>query len=46
MAPRPVPVMCEQLPEPEGIFSEEMTKMNAPDMASSVMRFLRSRRVF
>ena len=33
MAARPVPVIWEQLPVTEGIFSEEITKMNAPAMA-------------
>ena len=36
MAPSPVPVMWEQLPVTEGIFRDEITKMKAPDMASSV----------
>ena len=33
MAPRPVPVMCEQLPVTEGIFRDEITKTKAPEMA-------------
>ena len=37
MAPSPVPVMWEQLPVTEGIFKEEITKMNAPDIASIVI---------
>ena len=35
MAPRPVPVMWLQLPVIEGIFSDEMTKINAPAIANS-----------
>ena len=33
IAPSPVPVMWEQLPVTDGIFSDEITKINAPDMA-------------
>ena len=36
MAPRPVPVMCEQLPLTEGIFRDEITKTKAPEMAMRV----------
>ena len=39
IAPRPVPVMWEQLPVTEGIFKEEITKMNAPDMARRTSAF-------
>ena len=39
MAPSPVPVMWEQLPVTEGIFREEITKIKAPDMASSMSAF-------
>ena len=35
MALRPVPVMWEQLPVTEGIFSEEITNTKAPQRASS-----------
>ena len=37
MAERPVPVMWLQLPVTEGIFREEITKINAPDIASKIM---------
>ena len=46
IAPRPVPVMWEQLPVTDGIFSEEMTNTKAPDIASRVIRFLCSFKVF
>ena len=46
IAPSPVPVMWEQLPVTEGIFNEEITKMNAPDIASSVMERLSACRRF
>ena len=46
MAPRPVPVMWEQLPVTEGIFSDEITKMKAPAMARSVMDLLLPVKVF
>lgn len=35
IAARPVPVIWLQLPVTEGILSEEITKINAPDIASS-----------
>jgi hypothetical protein len=34
IAPRPIPVGCEQLPVTEGIFSEDSTKVKAPAKAS------------
>ena len=37
IAPRPVPVMCEHEPVTDGILSDEITKMNAPAMAISVI---------
>ena len=46
IAPRPVPVIWEQLPVTEGIFKDEMTKINAPDMARSVRARLFSSNVF
>ncbi len=46
IAPRPVPVICEQLPVTDGIFNEEITKINAPAMARTVMIFLLPVRVF
>ena len=46
IAPSPVPVMCEQLPETDGIFSDEITKINAPAMAISVMFLLFSFTLF
>ena len=39
MAARPVPVIWLQLPVTEGIFRDEITKTNAPAMASSSMAF-------
>ena len=35
MAPNPVPVMWEQLPVTDGIFSEEITNTKAPAIARS-----------
>ena len=35
MAPRPVPVMWEQLPVTDGIFKEEITNTKAPAIARS-----------
>ena len=35
MAARPVPVMWLQLPVTDGSLSDEITKINAPDIASS-----------
>ena len=40
IAPRPLPVIWEQLPVTDGIFRDEITKINAPAMASTVMFFL------
>ena len=37
IAPRPVPVMCEHEPVTDGILSDEITKINAPAMATSVI---------
>lgn len=39
IAPSPVPVIWEQLPVTDGIFKDEITKINAPDMAISVIVF-------
>ena len=46
IAARPVPVIWEQLPVTEGIFSEEITKMNAPEMAMMEMALGCSATVF
>ena len=40
MAPSPVPVIWEQLPVTDGIFSADSTNMYAPAIASMVMAFL------
>ena len=37
IAPRPVPVIWEQLPVTEGIFRDDSTNTNAPAIAISVM---------
>ena len=39
IAPRPVPVMCEQLPVTDGILSEDRTKAYAPTMAWIMISF-------
>jgi hypothetical protein len=36
IAERPVPVMWLQLPVTDGIFNEEITKINAPDIERSI----------
>ena len=46
IAPSPVPVICEQLPVTDGIFSDEITKIKAPAMAISVMLLLFSLTLF
>ena len=46
IAPSPVPVICEQLPVTEGILSDEITKINAPDIAISVKFLLFSFTLF
>ena len=40
IAPRPVPVMWEQLPVTDGIFRDEITNTKAPVIARSVIAFL------
>ena len=46
IAPRPVPVIWEQLPVTDGIFKEEITNTKAPDIARIVRALLFSLKVF
>ena len=46
IAPSAVPVIWEQLPVTEGIFNEDITNINAPDIASNVIFFLSCFNIF